>query len=54
MTDEAEALRAETRVLVEQGFTEYYDPRDGTGIGGQGFSWSAALTLDWLTAGSTP
>jgi neutral trehalase len=48
LTDEAEALRAETRALVEQGFTEYYDPRDGTGIGGRGFSWSAALTLDWL------
>jgi neutral trehalase len=49
MRAEADALRAETRALVAQGFTEYYDPRDGTGIGGQGFSWSAALTLDWLT-----
>jgi hypothetical protein len=28
---------------------------DGTGIGGHGFSWSAALTLDWLTKpDSTP
>ena len=25
-------------------------PQLGTGIGGQGFSWSAALTLAWLTA----
>ena len=49
LDDDAEALRVETRALVEQGFTEYYDPRDGTGIGGHGFSWSAALTLDWLT-----
>jgi neutral trehalase len=49
MQAEADALRAETRALVAQGFTEYYDPRDGTGIGGQGFSWSAALTLHWLT-----
>jgi glycogen debranching enzyme len=48
-TDHATALRAQTRALVEQGFSEYYDPRDGTGIGGEGFSWSAALTLDWLT-----
>jgi hypothetical protein len=46
--DRAEALRVETRALVDEGFTEYYDPRDGTGIGGRGFSWSAALTLDWL------
>jgi neutral trehalase len=50
MEAEAETLRTETRSLVEQGFTEYYDPRDGAGIGGQGFSWSAALTLHWLTA----
>ena len=47
--DRAESLRVETRALVDEGFTEYYDPRDGTGIGGRGFSWSAALTLDWLT-----
>jgi hypothetical protein len=43
------ALRAATRSLVEQGFSEYYDPRTGDGIGGHGFSWSAALTLAWLT-----
>jgi glycogen debranching enzyme len=49
LQSEADDLRAETRALVNQGFTEYYDPRDGTGIGGQGFSWSAALTLHWLT-----
>jgi hypothetical protein len=48
-TDRAAALRTETKRLVEQGFSEYYDPRNATGIGGQGFSWSAALTLDWLT-----
>ena len=39
-----------TRGLVEHaGFREYYDPRDGEGIGGRGFSWSAALTLAWLS-----
>jgi len=54
LTHEAERLRTETRALVEQGFTEYYDPRDGTGIGGQGFSWSAALTLHWLTEPEPP
>jgi glycogen debranching enzyme len=46
---EAAALRSATRSLVEAGFSEYYDPRTGNGIGGQGFSWSAALTLAWLT-----
>jgi neutral trehalase len=45
----AEVLRSGTRALVERGFTEYYDPRDAAGIGGHGFSWSAALTLAWLT-----
>jgi hypothetical protein len=44
------AIMTTTRRLVDQGFAEYYDPRSGTGIGGHGFSWSAALTLAWLTA----
>jgi glycogen debranching enzyme len=48
-TERAAELRTATRALVEQGFSEYYDPRNATGIGGQSFSWSAALTLDWLT-----
>lgn len=47
--DRSAELRRSTRALVEQGFSEYYDPRGGQGIGGQGFSWSAALTLAWLT-----
>jgi len=48
----AEHLRATTRALVaDAGFSEYYDPRDGTGIGGSGFSWSAALTLWWIARG---
>jgi len=47
--ERAERLRAGTRALVERsGFCEYYDPRTGAGIGGQGFSWTAALTLAWL------
>ena len=48
-TERASRLRTDTRALVEQGFSEYYDPRNAAGIGGQSFSWSAALTLDWLT-----
>ena len=49
LTDRADDIGRKTRTLVERGFDEYYDPRDGHGIGGHGFSWSAALTLDWLT-----
>ncbi len=48
-SQQAETLRSATRALVERGFTEYYDPRTAAGIGGHGFSWSAALTLAWLT-----
>ena len=47
--DRAESLRRSTLALVErEGFSEYYDARTGAGIGGQRFSWSAALTLSWL------
>ena len=43
-TDRAEALRATTHDLVARaGFCEYFDPTTGDGIGGQGFSWTAAL-----------
>ncbi|HEY3673429.1 MAG TPA: trehalase family glycosidase [Acidimicrobiia bacterium] len=45
----AEALRQSTlRLVATHGFTEYYDPITGEGIGGRAFSWSAALTLAWL------
>jgi hypothetical protein len=49
LTERAHQLRTDTRALVEQGFSEYYDPRSSAGIGGQSFSWSAALTMEWLT-----
>ncbi|MGA8115855.1 MAG: hypothetical protein WCA46_19530, partial [Actinocatenispora sp.] len=37
-----------------QGFREYYGPLDGAGLGARDFSWSAALTLDWLASGRNP
>jgi hypothetical protein len=47
--ERAEQLRASTLALVARaGFSEYYDATTGRGIGGHGFSWSAALTLAWL------
>lgn len=43
-------LRRDTLALVEaQGFREYFDPRDGAGLGAQDFAWSAALALEWTT-----
>jgi hypothetical protein len=47
--DLAEEIRCWTLELVRRsGFSEYYDPRTGAGVGGRGFSWSAALALAWL------
>jgi glycogen debranching enzyme len=42
-------LRQRTLTLLEQrGFHEYYDPNSGEGLGGEHFTWSAALALDLL------
>jgi dienelactone hydrolase len=32
----------------------YYDPRDGTGCGATGFSWTAALTIEMLAETPVP
>ncbi|GAB5601656.1 trehalase family glycosidase [Thermus sp. FJN-A] len=43
---EAHLLESHLLELVEgQGFREYYDPLTGEGLGGRGFSWTAALYL---------
>ena len=46
----ADTLKEHSLTLLEQGFYEYYDPRDGTPAGASGFSWSAALALELLYA----
>jgi glycogen debranching enzyme len=39
-------LRLRTRRLIERGgFAEYFDPRDGAGLGGGPFTWTAAVYL---------
>ncbi|MCP8939114.1 hypothetical protein NK718_11350 [Alsobacter sp. SYSU M60028] len=41
-------------MLATNGFREYFDPRTAMGLGGHGFSWSAAMWLSWLSQpGST-
>ncbi|MBE0410867.1 MAG: glycoside hydrolase [Anaerolineales bacterium] len=46
---EAELLRGDALQLMDtSGFREYYDARDGSGCGSEGFSWSAALAIEWL------
>jgi glycogen debranching enzyme len=45
-SDLAATLRSGTRKLIEKsGFSEYFDPCDGRGIGGRDFSWTAAIYL---------
>ncbi len=47
----AARLRQDARALVERsGFREYFDPLTGDGLGGRAFTWTAAVTLFWLTA----
>ena len=43
----AERVRNDTYRLVENnGMAEYFDPLDGTGLGGMNFSWTAAIYLN--------
>jgi hypothetical protein len=40
------ALRQSTlNLIAANGFSEYFDPRDGRGLGGTDFSWTAAIYL---------
>ena len=41
----AELGAATAQMIAHGGFSEYFDPRDGTGIGGAEFSWTAAVFL---------
>lgn len=47
LLEQAKPLRAASLELLRtQGLREYYDPRDGTGLGGKDFAWTAGLALD--------
>ncbi len=42
----AEAVASDTRRLIgDAGFSEYFNPIDRAGIGGETFSWTAAIDL---------
>jgi len=48
-TELASRIAESSVALVEAGgFREYFDPISGEGLGAESFSWSAALTLDFL------
>jgi alpha,alpha-trehalase len=41
-------IRADSAAMVRRsGLREYFDPRNGDGLGGRDFSWSAAIALCW-------
>lgn len=45
---QAKRVREDTRAVMNQtGFFEAYSPVDGTGSGGDDFSWTAAIWLAW-------
>ncbi|KAJ55693.1 hypothetical protein ACMU_13480 [Actibacterium mucosum KCTC 23349] len=49
-TAHADAIRANTaRMITENGFAEYFDPRDGAPAGGRSFTWTAAVWLGWAS-----
>ncbi len=47
LTNLAARVRTDTINLInEHGMAEYFDPRNGDGLGGMDFSWTAAVYLD--------
>ena len=47
--DMASTIRKDSLDLIEKsGFAEYYDPLSGTACGGNQFSWTAAMVLEFL------
>ncbi len=40
--------RASLDLIRTSGFAEYYDPQDGTPLGGGRFTWTAAMVLEFL------
>jgi hypothetical protein len=48
--DRAERVRRDTADLAAlSGFAEYFSPLDGSGAGGNAFSWTAAVWLAWAS-----
>lgn len=49
-TERAERIRKDTVALIEKsGFAEYFDPISGQGAGGNSFSWTSAIWLNWAS-----
>ncbi len=44
----AAIVASSLRLIERSGFAEYYDPQDGTPLGGGRFTWTAAMVLEFL------
>lgn len=52
LTDMAKRIKADTaRLMIKNGFSEYYDPHSGAPAGGETFTWTAAVWLGWARDG---
>ncbi|MFK7854334.1 MAG: hypothetical protein AB8B79_09490 [Granulosicoccus sp.] len=49
MQEGAALKRSTSQLISEHGFSEYFDPRDGSPAGGQSFTWTAAIWLGWAS-----
>jgi glycogen debranching enzyme len=50
-----ERVRSDTRHLIgASGMYEYFCPLTGRGVGGDDFSWTAAIWLRWLDKAAPP
>jgi len=47
----AEIVADSLRLIRRHGFAEYYDPTDGTALGGRHFTWTAAMAMELLAGG---
>ena len=55
LVSKAEDLRVQTLDLIRrEGYSEYFHAHSGQGLGGNDFSWSAALTIDLLRRPEVP
>ena len=48
-TDLVEKItQASLKLIDESGFAEYYDPQTGEPLGGDTFTWTAAMVMEFL------
>ncbi len=49
MAEGQELRRTTADLIAEHGFSEYFDPTDGSPAGGKSFTWTAAIWLGWAS-----